>query len=127
MKDKIKTLPVWAQKYFEKIESERDTAIRALNRSTDSVTPSHFYYESILCTGESKTGGPSQKRFYVQSYEMIIEAFDVEVRVRPDEKHKRIQVSWSDPDKMSTDIAMIPTLQQTIELVSKDNMRDYRQ
>lgn len=125
-KEQLKKLPAWAQAHIAKIEMERDQAIKTMNQALDEAVLSPIYYEKIVCTGESASGGPSQKRVYVQSRTIVVSAFGIELSVRLKDREKRIQVAWSDPEKMSTDIAMVPTLQQTVELVAKENMRDYR-
>src|SRR5262245_40263760 len=121
-KEKFDKLPVWAQQYIQKLARERDTAISTLNKLLDAQTRSSVYYDKIVCTGESQTGGPSTKRHYVQSDDITIAAYDVELHVRLDEKHRRLKLSWNDPGHMSTEIAMIPTQQQQVELVHVDNL-----
>lgn len=56
--DKIAKLPRWAQEHIEKIGRERDQAINALNRFLDGQTPSGFYVDDCVCTGEEQ--GPSR-------------------------------------------------------------------
>ena len=61
-RSKLKRLPKWAQEYIKSIEREREETIKTLNEFRDNQTPSEFYCDRLVCTGE-KTG-PSVKRHY---------------------------------------------------------------
>lgn len=65
------------QRYIEDIERERDMAIRTLNEFQDSDTPSSFWIEDWVCTGE--TQGPSTKKHYVQARRMTVQVGKGEV------------------------------------------------
>jgi hypothetical protein len=64
-------LPKWAQKYIEDIERERDVAVRALNEFQDADTPSPYWVDEYVCTGEQQ--GPSNKRRYIQGHRMTVQ------------------------------------------------------
>jgi hypothetical protein len=64
-------LPKWVREYIEKIERERDTAVRTLNEAVDQQTPSIVSYTEFACTGEKQ--GPSPKTVYVQTHQIDFE------------------------------------------------------
>jgi hypothetical protein len=70
-------LPKWAQEYIKNIEREREMAIRTLNEFQDSDTPSSYWIEDNVCTGEEQ--GPTTKRHYVQANRVTVKVGKGEV------------------------------------------------
>jgi hypothetical protein len=117
-------LPKWAQDYIKRIERERDVAIRQLNASLDSQTPSAFYFEGRVCTGEDS--GPTLKRHYVQTHKITVAYQGVVLEVCTRANEDGIDLQWNPGDserEYSGDVAFIPSSRQQARLVSKDNMR----
>lgn len=121
MKEKIEKLPRWAQEYIAKLSRERDTAVRALNEYLDDQTPSGFFYEDLLCTGESS--GPSFKKTFVQTDRITVINQGVRLDVRVEDLG--IILQWSDVHRSVGDIAMIPESFQKVVLKTKDKMRTW--
>lgn len=107
------------QEYIKDIEQERFIAIRALNEYIDGQTPSPFYIEDALSTGE--TQGPTFKRVYIQTHKMTIEHQGVYLTILLRDDH--IDMQWSTPEHRTGDVALIPTSYQSAKLVSKKYMR----
>jgi len=115
----ITKLPKWAQKYIEKIERERETAIRYLNEHLDNQTPSPFFSDDLVSTGEQQ--GPSFKTRYFQAYRMSVLNGSIHLEIKP--KDDGIELQWSEKDRSIEDIAMIPMSFCRVVLKSKDKMR----
>jgi hypothetical protein len=111
-------LPKWAQEHIEKIERERDQAIKALNEYVDNQTVSPFYVEDYVSTGEER--GPSYKRSYIQTHKMTIEHEGVELNVLLREGY--IDLQWNGMKYHLDIVAFVPTSFQSAKLVSKENL-----
>jgi hypothetical protein len=70
-------LPKWAQEYIKDIEREREMAIRTLNEFQDSQTPSPYWTEDYVCTGEEQ--GPTTKIHYIKAHRMTVKVGKSEV------------------------------------------------
>ncbi len=121
----IKKLPVWAQKYIERLESEREIALRKLNEVLDTTTPSAFYIDELECTGEGKGSEPTVKRQYIQAYKISCAAHGIEldVSIFASNDKKAIKLSWGSTVRGMADVAMVPMSFNQVELVAKENMR----
>lgn len=119
MDDKIKKLPKWAQTHIANLERERDVAVRSLNETIDDQTESPFFWDDLVCTGE--TQGPSLKRRYFQSHaiRVVHEGVSLSIYLRDGE----IDLSWGDTGNHGREVALIPSLYQQARLVSQENMR----
>jgi hypothetical protein len=120
MKDKIKKLPKWAQVYIDSLEIERDAAVKTLNRSLDDQTPSDFYIDDFVHTGEDK--GPTVKRRYFQAHRMTVGYKDVQLDIYL-RGADGIELSWSDLKRHGREVAFVPSSYQKARLVSQDCMR----
>lgn len=118
-KEQIKKLPKWAQSYIEEIERQRDTAVRELNKYLDAQTPSPFYTDDMICTGENK--GPTTKKRYLQIHRLTVEYAGVSLQVL---LRDGIELKWEAAPRFSSGhVAAVPTSFQTLELIAKENMR----
>lgn len=119
--ERLARLPQWVQEHITNIQRQRDVAIRALNEFQDQQTPSAFYVDDGVSTGEQK--GPSVKRLYVQTHKLTVEFKGVllEIYTRPDERG--IDLGWTDVKQGMSDVSMSPTSRNSVQLISKQNMR----
>ncbi len=86
-------LPKWAQEYIQNIERERDLSIRSLNEFVDNQTPTKFWVEDLVSTGEER--GPSNKRHYLQTRDVMIKVGKTEVQILLREENQLdINVGW---------------------------------
>lgn len=126
----IRKLPQWAQKYIKGLEMERDVSVRALNEHLDGQTKSGIYWDEYICTGENKSGGPSSKRFYVQSRRVTVESCGVLLDVCCHEGNAAndpgIGLQWSDSHGIGNHVAMIPKSFQQVALIGQHNMRTHK-
>jgi hypothetical protein len=118
-KDKIAKLPKWAQEYIVDIERQRNVAINALNKWTDSQTEFPFFIDELVCTGEKR--GPSFKKRYVQAHNITAVWGGVRVDVRL--REYGIDIDWGDSDGNNIDVAFIPYSYQHARILTKENMR----
>jgi hypothetical protein len=126
----ITKLPKWAQDHITNLARERDVALRALNDHINDQTPSPVYWEEYLSTGEGTAGkgiGPSNKRFYVQTDRLVVEAAGVQLQIYCRESSPRhydcIELKWSDPFCLQNMTGFIPHSFQSAYLVAHHNMR----
>ncbi len=121
--EKIKKLPMWAQDYIANLESERFVAVRALNEAMDELTPSPFYVDDGVCTGESS--GPTVKRKYIQARKITcdIHGIELDISIFTNNDKPGIKLSWASKVRGMADVAMIPMSLNQVELVAKENMR----
>ena len=117
--EKIKKLPKWAQAYIAKLNRERETAIRSLNKFLDKQTESPFYFDELLSTGEQQ--GPTFKRKYVQTCRMSVKYAGVILNILL--RRDSIQIMWGGGEYELEQIALIPDSYQSARLVAKENMR----
>lgn len=117
---KIASLPVWAQEYIAGLKREREVAVRELNEYCDATTPSPFYTDEMVCTGE--TIGPSTKRRYIQAHTIRVEHAGVGLDVRTFDR-KYITLQWgSITGRMSDTVGLVPKAFQCADLVAKENL-----
>lgn len=108
----ISKLPKWAQSKIANLERERGEAIRQLNRMVDEQTPSSFYIDDTICSGEER--GPSYKRRYIQSHDVEVEHLGVHMRVLLRDDH--IDLSWGRPDHALGTVVFQPSSYQQARL-----------
>lgn len=118
---RIEKLPAWARNLIVKTSRERDTAIKTLNFFEDSQKKSNIYFERLDFTGQE--AGPTNKRCYVQSEKIEIEAFGVHVEVSVDQKSNCINIQYDQPDRSLREVALIPESFQRFRIVAPKNMR----
>jgi hypothetical protein len=123
-------LPKWAQEHMQRLSSERELAVRALNTHLESQKPSRVYWDTYLCTGEERDkgkSGPTSKRFYVQSNRLIFESEGVNLEVICTSKTNMhdpgIRLQWSAIDNTSEHVALVPYSFQSAYLISATNLR----
>ncbi len=122
----IEKLPKWAQDHIATIERERDVAIDALNKHCDDQTKSPFFCDDHECTGEDR--GPTIKRRYFQGRRIKAEwrGMTLEIMLVGDGDHQRfpgIQMQWTVDNHVLGLVAMVPTSLNTMQLVTKEDMR----
>jgi hypothetical protein len=116
----IAKLPKWAQEHIKGLERERFVAVRSLNEFTDKQTPSPFYHEDYVCSGEQQ--GPTKKRNYIQASSLIVESFGIELTVILRDEEKAIDLQWVGVN-LHGHVAMIPRSFQKVYLVSSKHLR----
>lgn len=112
MDEKINKLPKWAQEYIEKLERERNIAIQELDEYLNSQKESPFYVR------EFELGRFFNR--YIQTHRMDVQHGDVHLSILLRENH--IDLSWSNDESGSNEVAFIPTSFQAAKLVSKKNL-----
>lgn len=118
--EQMSKLPKWAQGHINKVERERDMAIRTLNEFRDESTPSPFSYEKNPCTGERS--GPVHRQVFIQTHSIEVNHRGIFLRVCAVDD--RFELSWCGGDRHSlNEVAMIPESYQRVRLVAKENMR----
>jgi len=122
----LSKLPKFAQEYISNLQRQRDAAVHALNKFTDAQAESAFYVDENICTGEES--GPSRKRTYIQTRQIVCCSEGVEVRVFASgalygKSRPGIEIQWSTPQHGHGDICMRPESFQYIRLCRKEDMR----
>lgn len=121
--------PKWVQDYIEKIERQRDEAIRWMNHVHDEQTPSPFRIQEMVCDGEGEGGaGHSYKTRYIQTHKLEVRHEGVALDILLRHGDKEIDLSWGSLEshyssRGSDEVAMIPTSYQSVKLLSQENMR----
>lgn len=72
-------LPKWAQEYFADLRRQRDFAVQSLNDFVNTQTPSKFWVDEHVCTGEEQ--GPVNKRHYIQAHQITVQMGKDEVYI----------------------------------------------
>lgn len=126
IRERIDKLPEWARQHIESLRRQRDDAVSVLNAFTDQQTQSEVWIEAHPCTGE--TSGPSFKRKYIQTREVVFNYANVLLRVmlsRPDDNQRNygIELSFEPADRRTHYLPVIVRSGNRIELVHKDNLR----
>ena len=119
IEEKIKKLPKWIQDHITNLQRQRDTAVNALNEYCDEQTPSPFYTDDMLCTGEQR--GPSIKKRYIQAHSIQIKNAGVRLRITLQNDH--IYLQWGGSEQDLNEVAFVPTSFQAVRLIAKENMR----
>jgi len=120
--DRFDKLPKWAQSHIRTIERERDTAIRALNQYIDNQTPSPFYSDEYVSTGEAQRG-PSGKRRYFQAYKMEVDHGGVLLNIMLREALSQsaqkpcIELQWGGSGRGMDDVIFQPYSFQAARLI----------
>jgi len=121
--------PRWVQEYIQKIERERDEAIRWSNNVHDEQTESPFRVTEMVCDGAGSGGGNhSYKTRFIQTHKMEVRHHGIalDILLRHDDHH--IDLSWGSMEegyttRGSEEIALIPSSYQSVKLVSREFMR----
>jgi hypothetical protein len=117
---KLAKLPVWAQEYIRDLQRQRDIAVRELNEWRDQQTPSPFYIDEMVSTGEQQ--GPSIKRRYIQAHRITCEssgvALDIFAAVSVFENQRNIQLRWQGTEP----IGLFPQASNCLFFVAKRHM-----
>lgn len=116
MQEKIDKLPVWAQKYIQELHRERAVAVLELNKVLDVQTPSPFYIDDGVCTGEEQ--GPSFKRRYIQGYKVNVEYGGICLSVLP--RDNSIELGYEQTAKILGTVVLQPYSYQQIKLFMSD-------
>ncbi len=116
---RIEKLPKWAQDHIADIQRQRDVSVRELNEYIDKQTPSPFFVDEMVCTGEET--GPTVKRNYIQTRRVSVEHAGVSLDVYI--RDEVIELTWGDGEYRNGDVAMIPVSRQQVHLKSQENMR----
>jgi hypothetical protein len=114
----LSKLPKIVQLYIKDLVREREVAVKKLNDTLDTQTKSPFYFDSIECTGEEQ--GPTQKRTYIQTYQIDLEHDGVHLNVMLRDGY--IDIKWDGIDRSLKETAFIPHSFQCARLVCKENM-----
>lgn len=125
--EQLLKLPQWVQTHIQKLQRERETAVRALNEYCDNQTPAAFWVDDAECTGEER--GPSFKRRYFQGDRINVSHAGIEASIylsRKDDGQRifgiEIKFEPSKPETSFEKVAMIPFGHCCVNLVSKDNL-----
>jgi hypothetical protein len=126
--EKIAKLPVWAQEHIKTLDRERTLAVRALSEYLDDQTPSAIFTEDMHAhsVGELTLPGGHVQRKYVNADKIIIEAHGVRLDVMTkygNTNNESIVLQWSTPNRMVSEVAMIPLSYQQVRLIAKGKMR----
>lgn len=122
--EQLAKLPRWAQDHIKDITRERDVAVRALNEYCDDQTPSPFYVDEMVCTGEQR--GPSIKRRYIQAHTIKVKWAGVDLVIDANDygnRNNEIGLQWSTTPRGCGDVALIPKSFQSVTLKLPVNMR----
>ena len=122
--EQIAKLPKWAQERIHDLERERNESVKALNQHIDGQTPSPFYTDQAICTGE--VPGAAFKRTYYQAgwhMNVVCAGVKLQIVLRDD---RGIDLQWSAADCPSDEVAFIPASYQKAELVSREHLRFYK-
>jgi hypothetical protein len=122
--EQIQKLPKWAQDYIQNLAREREMSVRALNEFCDNDTPSPFYFEGMVCNGE--TQGPSSKRRYIQANSITVVWRGIELQVDAHDYGNRgsgIGLRWSTADRAMREAAFVPESYQSARIVAREDMR----
>lgn len=112
--EQIEKLPRWAQQFIKYLEMEREHAIRELNEYCDSTTPSPYYTDNYVSTGE-KTG-PSVKTRFIQAHRLMVDFEGVTLQIIPREG-SGIELQWYQTGGSTLDdVIMQPRSYQAISL-----------
>jgi hypothetical protein len=120
---------LWVQEYIEKIERQRDEAIRWMNHVHDEQTKSPFQITEMVCDGAGKGGaGHSYKTRYIQTNRLEVRHEGIALDILLRHGDKEIDLSWGSMEdgystRGSEEVAMIPSSYQAVKLVSRENMR----
>ena len=117
--EQIAKLPKWAQERMEDLERRTRVAERALKENLDAQTPSEFYVEEYLSTGE---GSDKHVRRYIQTYKMAVEHDGVKLTILLRQDEKGIDLQWNS-NRLMNEVALVPLSFNKVKIVAKEFMR----
>lgn len=121
----IQKLPKWAQEKINRLERERNTAVRCLREWTDTQTVQPFSVMEFKCIGEQR--GPTQVMRYIKGQRIKATWAGIELEVTLQDgfhQHdKGIQLQWGGTHRVGCHIAMIPESHQSVSLIHPGNLR----
>lgn len=102
-KAQVAKLPVWAQDYIKRLESERDSAVTKLLEFNDEQTPTGVFIQDHVCIGEGtngrsddpeKKGGPTFVRRYLQTkrVQFVLPREEMEMEVFVNAPEQRVEI-----------------------------------
>ena len=112
----VNKLQVWAQRYIERLESQRDTAVSALGRWVENQKKQPIFVDEMVSLESSKV-----VRRYVSGNSIQVEWLGVELRVLL--REDSFELAWSDSGRLSQEVAFVPTAFQQARLIAKRRMR----
>ena len=118
--EQIAKLPKWAQERMEDLERRTRVAERALKENLDAQTPSEFYVEEYLSTGE---GSDKHVRRYIQTYKMAVEHDGVKLTILLRQDEKGIDLQWNSTNRLMNEVALVPLSFNKVKIVAKEFMR----
>ena len=118
--EQIAKLPKWAQERMEDLERRTRVAERALKDNLDSQTPSEFFVEEYLSTGE---GSDKHVRRYIQTYKMAVEHDGVKLTILLRQDEKGIDLQWNSTNRLMNEVALVPLSFNKVKIVAKEFMR----
>ena len=124
-KEQFSKLPKFAQEIINRLEMERDAAIRELNSFCDSQTKANFYVEELVCTGEDQ--GPSNKVKYIQGRKLSVSFRDINLDILLSDgsssRDPGNHLSWNYKEMPLSLVAMVPKCLQGVVLISPKDLK----
>lgn len=118
--EKLAKLPKWAQERMADLERRTRVAEAALKDNLDNQTPSEFYVEEYLSTGE---GSDKHVKRFIQTYKMAVEHDGVKLTILLRQDEKGLDLQWQSTDRLMNEVAMVPTSFNKVKIVAKEFMR----
>ena len=118
--EQIAKLPKWAQERLADVERRTRVAEEKLKEYLDAQTPSEFYVEEYVSTGE---GSDKHAQRYIQTYKMAVETGGVKLTILLRQDEKGIELQWNSTSRLMQEVAMVPLSFNKVKIVAKDEMR----
>ena len=118
--EQIAKLPKWAQERMADLERRTRVAETALKEFNDAQTPSEFYVEEYVSTGE---GSDKHVQRFIQTYKMAVERDGVKLTVLLRQDEKGIELQWNSTSRLMSEVAMVPLSFNKVKVLAKDFMR----
>lgn len=115
--EQLENLPKWAQKHIKDLTRQAFMARRELREYVDNQTESNFYTENWNSDEEKLL------RNFIQTHKMTILRDDVEVTVLLRHDEPGIDISWTDHQRISREVALIPIGFNSIRILKQGDMR----
>ena len=118
--EQIAKLPKWAQERIADLERRTRVAEAAVKNYLDSQTPSEFYVEEYVSTGE---GSDKHVKRFVQTYKMAVEHDGVKLTILLRQDEKGIDLQWNSTNRLMNEVALVPLSFNKVKIVAKEFMR----